>query len=1333
MNYMHWLFNIRTYDPVYGFRKKPAPNPVNNTTDREEDTVTNVSHADEERTASIVDNDQVSIRSESVSSVGQGHPESLQLVPSHNTGSPRPESTGSATPRGSAESSHTPSQGVGEEAGEEAPPTDERKAWLPFYLRRYVYIIFAVILGVLVAALEALFAVSQRRQGLVESHTGLHYLWTYAPTAVLTLIQAYWGRVDYEAKVTAPWLRADPICTSRDALLLDYVDMFPLAVPFKALKRRDYPVAASATISLLFTVLIVLSTGLFILSPIEMVDTPVLITLTTEFIDDPARLVNPSTLSYNSLASVLANYSYPDGTSDKFAYQSFMSNAPGVSETHATVEGMYLKVDCAQATLESIEVPRVVAHAGTHYFWQAISNFSVEYGGCHAKIPFNFCLALDEVKEGYFNLTQDWTTEIGPQYFIFVSPMNGLSPGKCASQSPDDRRLVFMTAELDYKLASGNATEWIASESSELEFDVTIVQSAALVCTVDYGITPVDVVRNATGVKSVSRHDDSPPRKFSDIESWDVLDPSYHFSGDEIGEVEYPGRITGNYGSSLIKASSELLSLPFSFLLNATNVGPLIVRFYQTAGVFVLQQSIMNSVHTSSTATATRLTYRLVVQSMSCQWMVSIMVLMMLVLVALSLIPQKALPSSIEPGSILATAALAGHLTTSCFPRNLGATGVKDLEKKLASWSESANVDAAQDRDSQADPTRTLKPVSPIVLSLAFRVTIFVLIASCVAALEVMLQTSVRHQGIWDIQDETYLHYAWTIIPATIVSLLSLSLSAISSQTRLLAPYHSLIRAAPLSSSLDMDLLRPLMPRVLYQEIKARRLDALATSVAALVSAAFTISVAALFQLEIFSVTWPVGLQTTSTLTETCDVTRLLDPTDCPGMAYADWSDPMNSEGTLIAGEKVSLVLETNLSYTSLSYENLVFPGFTLDRTITNDVPVSENTTIQAVVPAVRPGLSCRWYADSDITARFNDSDTVVFGFTSFDGIAVNITGEECAMRKNPYIKNTAVFPGELSADGYFGWATDYLNDGYYGCSAFLYIWGRISLGGPPTVWTSAVGCNATTETVDVAVSFVGPRLQLDPSQPPRPIESTSQSYDVYHPTAEDLYAGLASLPWRGNKSLLDSFFEQLVTSRYAIPISDLGDPSRAQTVKDAIAFQHGIIEAQYLSQFGRLNAISQPGNLSVPTLFPSLSTRAPTKDTGAYPAVAEDPYGRQRLVQDPTATRVAEALLLAALALSLLGWCLGPRKPVLPRSPTSVASVMALLAGGDILGHVYRDGEGGGGGNWQTIEDARAALPKDSKFWLGWGPPGTSTEEKKRRFAIWMASNPGETLSSQV
>ena len=112
--------------------------------------------------------------------------------------------------------------------------------WKPFYIRHRILYLFAGLFLILAVAVEALFLVSRANQGLLTSTPRLHYLWSYVPTAVFTLIAAFWGHVDFKSKVSAPWSRVLGPEDVKRALFLDYVPCF--LWPYQS---RRYEIATS--------------------------------------------------------------------------------------------------------------------------------------------------------------------------------------------------------------------------------------------------------------------------------------------------------------------------------------------------------------------------------------------------------------------------------------------------------------------------------------------------------------------------------------------------------------------------------------------------------------------------------------------------------------------------------------------------------------------------------------------------------------------------------------------------------------------------------------------------------------------------------------------------------------------------------------------------------------------------------------------------------------------------------------------------------------------------------------------------------------------------------
>lgn len=177
--------------------------------------------------------------------------------------------------------------------------------------------------------------------------------------------------------------------------------------------------------------------------------------------------------------------------------------------------------------------------------------------------------------------------------------------------------------------------------------------------------------------------------------------------------------------------------------------------------------------------------------------------------------------------------------------------------------------------------------------------------------------------------------------------------------------------------------------------------------------------------------------------------------------------------------------------------------------------------------------------------------------------------------------------------------------------------------------------------------------------------------------------------------------------------------PLKWKIVEKDISFQHSVISARHISENYRGSVAYENGtNNPNTTLLPALSETSDNQnDTGIYTAIATDRPGSDFVFQDTNATRILLALLAATLVLTLLSWLLGAYEPILPRPPTSVASVLARLAGGDALEHMYRDGLG----DCETLEEAKSRFSDDLRFGLGWGLGESDEPGAPERFGIWI------------
>ncbi|KAI1160046.1 hypothetical protein F5B18DRAFT_655031 [Nemania serpens] len=412
--------------------------------------------------------------------------------------------------------------------------------------------------------------------------------------------------------------------------------------------------------------------------------------------------------------------------------------------------------------------------------------------------------------------------------------------------------------------------------------------------------------------------------------------------------------------------------------------------------------------------------------------------------------------------------------------------------------------------------------------------------------------------------------------------------------------------------------------------------------------------------------------------------------------------------GMIINGDGIissSLALETNFSYPAFTYENLLIPELALSLDFMAAGESASSLVSNAVISGFRTGLSCKLYDSSHFEIHFYESPdgTNVTSWITLRDIFDPLGGEP-----------------RWDAGFYMAIGPPIQNEGFFGLTAtpdarrsipYTYAWGKFDLTSSTAfTFASGMSCNDTLEAVDIEATFVGASLDIDPSKHPVPVESTarrialSQTSFASFNVIGDLYLHLP--PIKGPSNNLDTFFSILTTSRYAVPLSALGDPTRREDVINAIKLQHSIITA------GRL----------------STQSRVPFNDTGAithpsvYNVTVTDPIRSTRVVQDATSTRILEVLLAAMLILSIISWALMPDTALLPKPSTSIASTVALLIGGNIFACLPPNGVSM---NDEELKSHFLSLGFN-KFRMGWGiimKGGNEGEERERLMVCAVSS----------
>ncbi|KAI8950491.1 hypothetical protein F4801DRAFT_602226 [Xylaria longipes] len=1161
--------------------------------------------------------------------------------------------------------------------------------WRPFYLRRVVLLGFAIVFILIIVTIESLVVISNKNNGIATGMSTEHYLWTYGPTAFLTAVAAVWARTEYQSKLVAPWVRLSQNQRSNHGvpasrtLLLDYISQFSIFAIVTSLRNRDFTVSITLTVSIIIKVLIVLSSGLISLNLTNVTRSSYPMVLESKFVDSTARLATTGNLAWYVITGLgTQNLTLPEGISSEYAFQSLRANLPdNVLKTRVITDGLRSSLQC-----DAVELSLAGAQIEGELSGTQNLNVTISSPGCN--------VALASFDDGVLPRKTSFHQVVLPGKLGEVMADNStlfarFEQVQCdAVEGDDGRRLLVLFGNLTYY--TDDASE-IVEDELIYATGAVLNRSTQLLCVPTYAIDRVEVIHNGTHLEDIVPIQGVSSHTLNSVTAWDIMDAQFAAGEGPVGHG-----LTMNVSMVHVDVDaymSTALKYFFPPGLQATTLfDPVVLQgtaeaYYRQISAIISRQSLMEPASENVLGYATVSENRLTIHPSVAQSMIGLLIICVLfTMVAFFIVPTDGFlphnPSNLL-GSIslflysrdlLARLRYSGASDDDYLTRWLGpSTFTSELAYDVVSGQAQFCVnidmkDTDQSERSHPFPQISSKIVHPIVLHPAFRLVLGLGVVGLIIALELLLRKSNLEGGLGDINDNhnIYIHYTWTVIPALVFGAISMTYSTIDFQIRTLAPYMALRGYVSKGAFTQLELLDMAIPMAIYREFKLRNFWALATTTALLFASLFTTLSASLFQ-------------------------ELSVPSATSILLQANQSF-LPSEGDYYefnSAEISSLILESNFSFPRFTFNDLAFPQLVATPNLSDTYLDDSIVSISTVIPAVRGRMDCRLYEPARIHTNLRlNYDT---GSGVGDVLDVSVDGESYDLWwdgvSDPY--EFRIWTNSNAT--YFG-ATAPYNDSDYAetCSDFVYLWGKIDYGANPIVQhINVMGCNMTFEVVDVNTTFIGTDLNIDIQSPPRPLNSTARNTTINNPNLQLVsYGDLAQIDV--DPQLLDPFFSTLVTSPRAIPISALGDPSQSTSVIAAIKFQHSIINAQGLAQ------TLAPANKTNATIAEPISPG----DNDAQPrynATVTDPTGRRRVIQDAASTHVLVALLALTLVLSIVGWAGNPGTDVLPRSPTTIASIAALIAGGNLIAQVPADA--------QSLEDIVEALGgPGAQFWLGWG-----------------------------
>lgn len=618
----------------------------------------------------------------------------------------------------------------------------------------------------------------------------------------------------------------------------------------------------------------------------------------------------------------------------------------------------------------------------------------------------------------------------------------------------------------------------------------------------------------------------------------------------------------------------------------------------------------------------------------------------------------------------------------------------------------------------------------PMAAGIPYKVGLVAFTIGIIVSLEVLLQLSIKDEGLATVSEEGYTKYAWLFLPAITMGAFALAYSTVDVTYRLLHPFQRLHQAtSPNLRDLTYDPLGKLTLTAVFHALKRLHFTLAAAMFTSLLGPILTIAASGLFSTSYVPGQHDVSLQLDSWF----DVSSV------------NKSIPLSYNRRLAAVDMVfgQAILYNNLSYPQWTHEGLVFPrmqiaasDFDLERTATPAASDSgRRTKLLVRVPAVRSRMNCtsHYFAtDEDFTLN-NVRRQVAIPFAPPAGCSApprhptNITRPFDVDRSRLWLGIGALRDGPWGRQPNLFWSRgedwpadanntlDRWDNPYEVCGDgrqhLFFAYGHQT--GNRTDHARVMHCVPHVETVSVDATFVLPGMEVSQSEAdaPRADESSAQAWgpagnysslpDPSPRDQEDYY--------REYFSNAHGFFEALSFGRDGVPLQELSRPEQLDRMMQRMESVYQTLTAQSLN----INYRTEVGE-------------GKPLENGFVPVVNGTIFdgSRLRLVQSPVSTRILEGLFLSMLLCACVIFLLSGPARILPKNPGSIASRMSLLADSTIPNYMTTYLEGSSSHSWFKERMESHAVENDlykendfgeDVFSLGWW----HTDDEKSRYGV--------------
>ncbi|KAL1636912.1 hypothetical protein SLS56_001009 [Neofusicoccum ribis] len=1015
---------------------------------------------------------------------------------------------------------------------------DDDALWTPFFLRKEILTAFACVYVAFVATVAILFGYSETHDGLSTPNPSYFLLWQYGPTAVLTLVAAFWGQVEYRTKQLAPWaLMANNPQPAERSILLDFIEPLALVSLAKSLRTPGtYAVAVAIVGALLLKLATVLSTGLFILQP----------TIVHRAAHD--------LMAFNDFKDV--NYSSLSIDRRAFARVSSINMTGLVNVFHSDLECETLSIE----RVSSWHYDRTMSSGeGTTLIFNLSSTTC---GTIDARMP---------VVDGYFEYTN-----------VYGGPTPNLDPLSASCQDEGRYLYVFGTAQV--------------TETMEA-VPYNLFNTSNLLCKPSYGVQQAQVTIHTNDSTSqdpaVSLMANSTPSMLPRVTPAQLLNAmdrsygrnTYTFPDGMKYYADFITFLVPNVSRDDAASNPDLMALGLKSLFQAVSA--------QIAKIYLMEttnQTITGEVTTSEE--------RLVLRSLSFGLVAGILVFLAILAAALVPIgPRRVVSCNPAPLGCLATI-LAHSPELEKTLRGTGILSVAKIRQRLsgASYSTETRLSdgsafgitkSVKSAAEEEEPSRLddkdyedlQKPrwFRPVAVSLPAKTLMLIIPITVIIVLEVVYQQVQKNNGLCDIPSNNYAHYAYTYIPTFVLVCIGLMFVGLDFAAKIFQPYHILRRGnAPSDTIFKQEYLGMVGIHCLWSSLRRGQIAVASSSVGMIIAPLLTIAASGLFFTEAIPQDLQVQLSQTSSFSS-----------DFPSIrTTVSAADPYANMQLYYSGgagfDMANLVLIDGVDEPLFTYETLAFPALEImsAKSTANSSDGLSQGTIAARIPAYRAKPNCTADIVTNATYYMDypspRSDNII---DWYGAVNVQATAPEICGIAN---RTVQVLSNSQDADVYIGYFSkvtvfedsngNYGDDHGHNCPATLLVYGHVI--DSRAVDLAAYYCTPYLERVTTNVTLNAADLSF--ASPPVPDETTAAyvknltdigavSQGIYTPYSPASTAGGGCMSI--NNTSVDGFTAALLHLPAAPvdPASLSGPPNRAR-LEAATDRLYGRIVAQMLN-----------------------------------------------------------------------------------------------------------------------------------------------------------------------